>query len=211
MSNRHDLLSALAAQADRDIKIADLYAAEPDRLSRFVMREGPLRADFSKQALDKKGLEALLSMAAKCDLEEWRAKLFAGERVNTSEDRAVLHMALRGVGGTAENKAEVAEMRERTAKYAEAIRSDGKFKNIVHVGIGGSDLGPRLVADAFEAAAEQSLTLRFAENVDGASVNDAIKGLNPAETLAVGRQQYDCGDSKPGPCGKFWDCAREYL
>ena len=149
------------------------------------MREGPLRADFSKQALDQAGLDALLSMAAKCDLEEWRAKLFSGERVNTSEDRAVMHMALRGVGGTPEIQAEVAAMRQRMADYADAIRAEGKFKNIVHIGIGGSDLGPRLVADAFEASADQSLTLRFAENVDGASVNDAVKGLNPAETLAV--------------------------
>ena len=185
MPTRQDLLFSLAAEADRDINIAELFAAEPDRLSRFVMREGPLRADFSKQALDKKGLDALLSMAAKCDLEEWRGKLFAGERVNTSEDRAVLHMALRGVGGTAENQKQVAEMRQHLASYAKAVRAYGKFKNIVHIGIGGSDLGPRLVADAFEAAAEQSLTLRFAENVDGASMNDAIKGLNPAETLAV--------------------------
>ena len=185
MTQRKILLSELATEADRDINIASLFHSEPNRLSRFVMREGPLRADFSKQALDAKALEALLTMAAKCDLEEWRAKLFSGERVNTSEDRAVLHMALRGVGGTPENQTEVAEMRERMADYANAIRSKGKFKNIVHIGIGGSDLGPRLVADAFEANAKQSLTLRFAENVDGASVNDAIKGLNPAETLAV--------------------------
>ena len=185
MTNRHTLLSALASEADRDISIASLFEIEPNRLSRFVMREGPLRVDFSKQALDGKALDALLDLAAKCDLEEWRAKLFSGERVNTSEDRAVLHMALRGVGGTAENQTEVAEMRQRTADYANAIRAAGKFKNIVHIGIGGSDLGPRLVADAFEAAAEQTLTLRFAENVDGASVNDAIKDLNPAETLAV--------------------------
>ena len=185
MPTRQDLLFSLAAEADRDINVAELFSAEPDRLSRFVMREGPLRADFSKQALDKKGLDTLLSMAAKFDLEEWRAKLFAGERVNTSEDRAVLHMALRGVGGTAENQKQVTEMRQHMASYAKAVRANGKFKNIVHIGIGGSDLGPRLVADAFEAAAEQSLTLRFAENVDGASVNDAIKGLNPAETLAV--------------------------
>jgi glucose-6-phosphate isomerase len=185
MTNRDILLAKLKAEADRDINIRALFAAEPDRLSRFVMREGPLRADFSKQALDKKGLDALLDLAAKCDLEEWRAKLFSGERVNTSEDRAVLHMALRGVGGTAENQKEVAEMRAHMAAYANAVREDGKFKNIVHIGIGGSDLGPRLVADALEAAAEQSLTLRFAENVDGASVNDAIKGLDPAETLAV--------------------------
>ena len=185
MTNRHTLLSTLASEANRDVSIAALFEAEPDRLSRFTMREGPLRADFSKQALDAKGLDALLDLAAKCDLEEWRAKLFSGERVNTSEDRAVLHMALRGVGGSVENQKEVADMRARMADYANAIRTGGKFKNIVHIGIGGSDLGPRLVADAFEAAAEQSLTLRFAENVDGASVNDAIKGLNPAETLAV--------------------------
>jgi len=185
MTNRHTLLSTLASEADRDISISSLFEGEPDRLARFVMREGPLRADFSKQALDKKGLEALLDLAAKCDLEEWRAKLFSGERVNTSEDRAVLHMALRGVGGTASIQTDVTEMRKRMADYADSIRAEGTFKNIVHIGIGGSDLGPRLVADAFEAAAEQSLTLRFAENVDGASVNDAIKGLNPAETLAV--------------------------
>jgi len=185
MTNRTTLLSSLAVEADRDINIRALFDAEPDRMSRFVMREGPLRADFSKQALDKKGLDALLALAAKCNLEEWRAKLFAGERVNTSEDRAVLHMALRGVGGTAENQKQVAEMRRHMAGYAKAVRAEGKFKNIVHIGIGGSDLGPRLVADAFEAAAEQSLTLRFAENIDGASVNDAVKGLNPAETLAV--------------------------
>ena len=185
MTSRSSLLSSLSAHADRDINITSLFEAEPDRLSRFVMREGPLRADFSKQALDKDALDALLDLAAKCDLEEWRAKLFSGERVNTSEDRAVLHMALRGVGGTIDNQTEVAQMRAHMAEYADSIRANGKFKNIVHIGIGGSDLGPRLVADAFEAAAEQSLTLRFAENVDGASVNDAIKGLNPAETLAV--------------------------
>jgi len=185
MASRNALFTTLTASVDRDIEIATLFEAEPNRLSRFVMREGPLRADFSKQALDTKGLDALLDLAAKCDLEEWRAKLFAGERVNTSEDRAVLHMALRGVGGSPENQTDVAKMRAHMASYAAAIRSEGKFKNIVHIGIGGSDLGPRLVADGFEAAAEQSLNLRFAENVDGASVNDAIKGLDPAETLAV--------------------------
>ena len=185
MASRKSLLTALADSADRDIQIASLFGKEPDRLSRFVMREGPLRADFSKQALDKKGLDALLDLAAKCDLEEWRAKFFAGERVNTSEDRAVLHMALRGVGGSTENQTEISEMRDRMAVYANTIRAEGKFKNIIHIGIGGSDLGPRLVADGLEAAAKQSLTLRFAENVDGASVNDAVKGLNPAETLAV--------------------------
>jgi len=171
--------------ATKSVAIADLFKTEPKRLDRFVMREGPLRADFSKQAISESALEALLDFAARCDLEEWRAKLFAGENVNTSEDRAVLHMALRGVGGSKANQKQVANMRKSMAKFADTIRKEGKFKNIVHIGIGGSDLGPRLVADGFEASAAQSLNLRFAENVDGASVNDAVKGLKPKETLAI--------------------------
>ena len=86
-------LEGLAAKA---VSIQDLFKTEPKRLERFVMREGPLRADFSKQAMSENALEALQSLAAACHLEEWRAKLFAGDTVNTSENRAVLHMALRG-------------------------------------------------------------------------------------------------------------------
>ena len=167
------------------VSIETLFKTEPKRLDSFVMREGPLRADFSKQQISSTARGALLSLAAACQLDEWRAKLFAGDKVNTSEDRAVLHMALRGVGGSKAVQKQVKDMRKHMAEFADKIRSEGKFKNIVHIGIGGSDLGPRLVADAFEAAAEQSLTLRFAENVDGASVNDAIKGLKAKETLAI--------------------------
>jgi glucose-6-phosphate isomerase len=185
MTDRNAHFEKLEALASKAAPIQSLFENDPNRLDRFVMREGPLRADFSKQVISHEALDALLDLAAKCHLEEWRAKLFAGETVNTSEDRAVLHMALRGVGGTKEIKEDVAAMRQRTADFADKIRSEGKFKNIVHIGIGGSDLGPRLVADAFEASAEQSLNLRFAENVDGASINDAIKDLAPAETLVI--------------------------
>ena len=167
------------------VSIETLFKTEPDRLDNFVMREGPLRADFSKQQISGAARDALLSMAAGCHLDEWRAKLFAGDTVNTSEGRAVLHMALRGVGGTTGVQKQVKDMRTHMAAFADKIRSEGKFKNIVHIGIGGSDLGPRLIADGFEASAEQSLTLRFAENVDGASVNDAVKGLKPKDTLVI--------------------------
>ena len=185
MTDLNSHFEKLKSLADKSPKIIDLFEAEPQRLSRFVMEEGPLRADFSKQAISNGALEALLDLAAKCHLEEWRAKLFAGETVNTSENRAVLHMALRGVGGTEQIKSDVSAMRQHMADFADKIRHEGKFKNIVHIGIGGSDLGPRLVAEAFEASAEQTLTLRFAENVDGASINDAVKGLDPAETLVI--------------------------
>ena len=185
MTDRAVHYKKLEALVEGSVNIAAVFKAEPSRLENFVMREGPLRADFSKQAMSEAARRALLSFAAQCDLEEWRAKLFAGEKVNTSEGRAVLHMALRGVGGTKANQKQVSDMRKHMAEFADNIRAEGRFKNIVHIGIGGSDLGPRLVADGFEASAEQSLTLRFAENVDGASVNDAVKGLKPEDTLAI--------------------------
>lgn len=185
MTDRAVHYKKLEALVEDSVNIAAVFKAEPSRLENFVMREGPLRADFSKQAMSEAARRALLSFAAQCDLEEWRAKLFAGEKVNTSEGRAVLHMALRGVGGTKANQKQVNDMRKHMAEFADNIRAEGRFKNIVHIGIGGSDLGPRLVADGFEASAEQSLTLRFAENVDGASVNDAVKGLKPEDTLAI--------------------------
>ena len=171
--------------AGKSVSIQDLFKTEPKRLDRFVMREGPLRADFSKQAISENALDALQDLAAACHLEEWRAKLFAGDTVNTSEDRAVLHMALRGVGGSKEVKSEVKAMRKRMASFADKVRKEGKFKAVIHIGIGGSDLGPRLVADAFQATGEMALDLRFAENVDGASINDAVKGLDPKTTLVV--------------------------
>ncbi|MEP1231461.1 MAG: glucose-6-phosphate isomerase [Litorimonas sp.] len=182
---RSEHFAHLEALAKTPVSISDLFEQEPNRLSRFVMCEGPLRVDFSKQAISDTALDGLLSLAAGCDLEEWRAKLFAGETVNTSEGRAVLHMALRGVGGSEAVKSDVAAMGVHIAKFADKIRQDGKFKAVVHIGIGGSDLGPRLVADAFRASTDSALELRFAENVDGASINDALEGLDPARTLVV--------------------------
>ena len=185
MTDRAAYFKTLEDLAAKSPAIIDLFKTEPKRLERFVMREGPLRADFSKQAISENALNALLSLAAGCHLEEWRAKLFAGETVNTSENRAVLHMALRGVGGTTAVQKDVAAMRKKMAAFANKIRKEGKFKAVIHIGIGGSDLGPRLVADAFQATDEMALDLRFAENVDGASINDALKGLDPKTTLVV--------------------------
>ncbi len=171
--------------AGKAVAIVDLFKTEPGRLKRFVMHEGPLRADFSKQAISENALDALQNLAAACHLEEWRAKLFAGDKVNTSENRAVMHMALRGVGGPKAVQKDVAAMRKKMTSFANKIRKEGKYKAVVHIGIGGSDLGPRLAADAFQAAGEAALDLRFAENVDGASINDALAGLNPKTTLVV--------------------------
>lgn len=165
--------------------LSELFDQDPKRLNKYVLSLGGLRADFSKQRIDDAAMDSLINLAQACDLEDWRERLFSGAKINTSEDRAVLHMALRGVGGSLDVQTDVAAMRAHMADYADKIRSEGRFKSIVHIGIGGSDLGPRLVADAFAAQGESTLELRFAENVDGASINDALEGLEPSETLII--------------------------
>ena len=177
-------LSSLAARAARTPSIAALFDAEPDRLLRFAHRVGPLRADLSKQRISSADLDALVDLARSRDLEGWRERLFAGAPINTSENRAVLHTALRGVGGEAV-AADVSAMRARIRDFATELRAQDRFDAIVHIGIGGSDLGPRLVADAFAATQDAAFDLRFANNVDGASLNDALAGLDPARTLVV--------------------------
>lgn len=185
MSRLQDFLPHLSRFKNESEDILNLFKQEPERLSRFVLEEGPLRFDASKQALSTAGLDAILSVAAQMDIDGWRARFFAGDPINTSEDRAVLHPALRGTGGNDDVKASVSAMRERMSRFADQVRNNGKFKTIVHIGIGGSDLGPRLVADGFAAKEQQTIELRFAENVDGASINDALDGLDPHRTLIV--------------------------
>ncbi len=186
MSTRDTAFKAMQNLAKQNpLKLTELFAGDPDRTAKMTLEQSGIIADFSKQRLDDAALAALFDLAKACDLSGWRSKLFSGAKINTSEDRAVLHPALRGVGGDDDVKAAVSTMRSRMADYADKIRSEGRFKSIVHVGIGGSDLGPRLIADAFLATAEQALELRFAENVDGASINDALEGLDPATTLVI--------------------------
>ncbi len=185
MVHFRDKLTRLEAQAAHMVGISDLFKTEPDRLEKFVHREGPVRVDFSKQAISQLTLDALVDLAKDCQLEEWRDKFFGGEAINTSEDRAVLHPVLRGVGGTRKTRKQVKDMRQQLREFAEKIRRGRTFKAIVHIGIGGSDLGPRLVADAFDAQEKRKFDLRFAENVDGASINDALAGLEPKSTLVI--------------------------
>lgn len=182
ITRHYDRLENLARQA---VGIADLFKLEPERLDNFVHSVGPLRADFSKQAISQSALSALIELARARDVEGWRNRFFAGDKINTSEDRAVLHMALRGTGGSKAVQKDVNEMSDRLTAFAERMRTSELFNAVVHIGIGGSDLGPRLVADAFAASESASLELRFAENVDGASINDALEGLDPKTTLVV--------------------------
>jgi glucose-6-phosphate isomerase len=189
-------LAAAAHDAAR-IRIADMFAAEPDRLARLTLDAAGLHLDLSKQAWTLDGLRAALDLARACDVEAARARLFAGEAVNRSEDRAVLHPALRAPVGSAfaakgePVSSEVEAGRAAMRDFSEAVRSGAvtgatgrPFRAVVHIGIGGSDLGPRLVWEALRPL-DHPIALRFAGNVDGTEIAQALHGLDPAETLVV--------------------------
>jgi glucose-6-phosphate isomerase len=138
-----------------------------------------VRLDFSRQKVSREILEALYRLAAERGFADWRKALFAGERINTSENRAVLHTALRA-GKHAPN--EVREVLEHVFSVSEKIRTEGRFKRVINLGTGGSDLGPRLLADAF---ADGALDARFVANIDPVELARALEGAEPASTLAV--------------------------
>ena len=186
-----------AARAAGDKRIVEMFDAEPDRLANLTLDVAGLHIDLSKQAWDEAGLEAALDLAHAADVEGARARMLAGEAINSSEGRAVLHTALRAPA-TADIKAggvpvmaDVEAVRIRMKSFAEAVRSGqikgatGKpFKGILHIGIGGSDLGPRLLWDALRPV-KPTIDLRFVANVDGAEFLLTTADLDPEETLVI--------------------------
>lgn len=189
------LKQAAAEAAQR--RIESLFEAEPDRMDRLVVEAAGLELDLSKQPWSLDDVEAALALARAAKVETARTRLFAGEAVNSSEHRAALHMALRAPKGAAFKalgelvSPAVDAMRERMAAFADAIRSGehkgatGKpFRSVLHIGIGGSDFGPRLVWEALRAV-DSEIEVRFVANVDPAELAFALRGLDPAQTLVV--------------------------
>ena len=186
-----------AARRDADARIQDQFTADPDRLTRLTLDVAGLHIDLSKQSWTQAGLKAALALARACDIEGRRAALFNGEAVNLTEGRAVLHPALRAPDGAAFHalgepvSAEVETVRAEMKAYAEALRSGNEtgargrpFKTVLHIGIGGSDLGPRLIWDALRPL-DPAIDLRFVANIDPRDMAEALIGLDPETTLVI--------------------------
>jgi glucose-6-phosphate isomerase len=184
-----------AAAAGRTI--LSLYAAEPDRLRRLTIEAAGLTLDLSKQPWSQAGIDAALVLARAGGVEAKRADLFGGAPINTSEGRAVLHPALRAPPGGAFKadgepvSGEIEAVRSAIKAFADGVAGGSvvgatgcRLRNIVHIGIGGSDLGPRLLWEALKPLSAP-MTLRFAGNVDGSEIAAALEGLDPAETLVT--------------------------
>ena len=165
--------------------LKQLFQAEPDRLSRLTFDAAGIYFDWSKTHLDTALREEFLGRAQRMDFAQARDALFAGDVVNPSENRAATHVAERGSGSTDDVDLATAR-RQRMRALVDAIEAGafGELTGILHIGIGGSVLGPALLVDALGRRASP-LTVRFLSNVDGAAFDDAVKPLDPATTLVV--------------------------
>ncbi|MFE0583244.1 MULTISPECIES: glucose-6-phosphate isomerase [unclassified Streptomyces] len=178
--------------------LRQLFEENPGRGAGYTLRVGDLHIDYSKHLVTDETLELLRELAAATGVAELREAMFRGEKINTTEDRAVLHTALRApadavVEVDGENVVPgVHAVLDKMAAFSEQIRSGawtgftGKpIKNVVNIGIGGSDLGPAMAYEALRAFADRALTVRFVSNVDGADLHEAVRDLDPAETLFI--------------------------
>jgi glucose-6-phosphate isomerase len=178
--------------------LRELFAQDPGRAERYVVRVGDLRIDYSKNLVTDETLALLRELAAATDVFGLRDAMFRGARINVTEDRAVLHTALRAprdavIEVDGENVVpKVHAVLDKMAGFADRVRSGewtghtGKrIRNVVNIGIGGSDLGPAMAYEALRAFTDRELTVRFVSNVDGADLHEAVRDLDPAETLFI--------------------------
>ncbi|MCC8334478.1 glucose-6-phosphate isomerase [Streptomyces sp. R1] len=181
-----------------EVRLRELFAADPGRGTGWTLRVGDLHVDYSKHLVTDETLRLLRELAAATDVFGLRDAMFRGGRINITEDRAVLHTALRAprdavIEVDGENVVpQVHAVLDKMAGFADRVRSGewtghtGKrIKNVVNIGIGGSDLGPAMAYEALRAFTDRSLTLRFVSNVDGADLHEAVRDLDPAETLFI--------------------------
>ncbi|MBV9820215.1 MAG: glucose-6-phosphate isomerase [Solirubrobacterales bacterium] len=195
--------AAWAALSDHFAEVStrhlrELFDADATRGERLVAEGAGLFLDYSKNRVTEETIALLLALAEQSGLAERTAAMFAGERINVSEDRAVLHVALRMPQGTTlivdgrDVVAEVHEVRHRMAALADRIRAgewlghtDRPIRNVVNIGIGGSDLGPVMAYEALRHYSARELTMRFVSNVDATDFVEATRDLDPAETMFI--------------------------
>jgi len=182
----------------RDRHLRDLFAEDPERATRLTADGAGLFLDYSKHRVTDETMELLLAVARAARVEERRVAMFGGAHINTTEDRAVMHPALRAPADEPRRvdgqdvTGEVHAVLDRMATFAIRVRlgewkgfTGSPIRNVVNIGIGGSDLGPAMATQALVHYAERTMRFRFVSNVDGPDIRDATADLDPAETLFI--------------------------
>jgi glucose-6-phosphate isomerase len=181
-----------------DVHMRDLFDQDQSRAEKYSLQSCGLLLDYSKNLFTNKTLELLMQLARDTGVEKLRERMFAAEPINTTEQRAVLHIALRNrsnrkimVDG-ADIMPAVNAVLDKMALFSEAVRN-GDFRgyagdritDVVNIGIGGSDLGPLMVCEALKPYQQESLAMHFVSNVDGTHISEVLKQLNPKTTLFI--------------------------
>ncbi|MFF8989381.1 glucose-6-phosphate isomerase [Streptomyces sp. NPDC014983] len=198
LTHRPEWTALADHRAEGTRHLRDLFASDPGRAERYVVRVGDLYIDYSKHLVTDETLALLQELADATGVSGLRDAMFRGERINITEDRAVLHTALRAprdavIEVDGENVVpKVHAVLDRMSDFAERVRSGvwtghtGKrIRNVVNIGIGGSDLGPAMAYEVLRPYTDRELTVRFVSNVDGADLHEATRDLDPAETLFI--------------------------
>ena len=192
----HDLADHF--QSIRPRHLRDLFANDPRRGEKYSLQSAGLYFDYSKHRITEETIDLLVNLAEKSGLEERRREMFSGAKINLTENRSVLHTALRAPRGTRivvdghDIVSEVYEVLDKMASFANRVRQGawightGKpIRNIINIGIGGSDLGPVMAYEALKFYSARDLVFRFVSNIDGTDFVEASRDLDPAETLFI--------------------------
>ncbi|WP_153109161.1 glucose-6-phosphate isomerase [Propionivibrio limicola] len=179
------------------VYLRELFAQNPERVRSLSLSFDGLHYDFSKQRLTAETVQSLSALASAAGVREAIERMFAGERINVSEDRSVLHVALRKTDGAFPAEPfdvmpEVLETRQRMAEFAEQVR-EGRclghhgmpIRSVVNIGIGGSDLGPKMANQALRSIAHPALSVHYVSNLDGAQLAPLLQTLDPRTTLFI--------------------------
>ncbi|HXF99412.1 MAG TPA: glucose-6-phosphate isomerase [Bacteroidota bacterium] len=178
--------------------IRDLFAKDPRRFEKFSLEACGILLDYSKNRITEKTMRLLVALARETDVEGWRDRMFTGEKINVTEQRAVLHIALRNranrpilVDGK-DVMPEVNTVLEKMRAFSEAVREErwkgytgNPITDVINIGIGGSDLGPVMVTEALKPYAKKSLRVHFVSNVDGTHLAEVLKRVHPESTLFI--------------------------
>ena len=202
MPNRQSLSSwkklTEHAQAMRSVHMNDLFAKDSSRFEKFSIEIPNILLDYSKNLIDSKTRDYLIALAKECELEQWREKMFSGHHINTTEDRAVLHTALRGsvdanlsIDGINITE-QVDKQLEKMQGFVEKVRSgqwlgySGKrITDVVNIGVGGSNLGPQMVTEALKQYSDNCINVHYVSNVDGTQIADILRPLEPETVLFI--------------------------
>ncbi|MGH7178736.1 MAG: glucose-6-phosphate isomerase, partial [Tepidisphaeraceae bacterium] len=186
------------SQRVREIHLRSLFAGDPKRGERFTIDAAGVFLDYSKNCVTDETVKLLVQLAAECDLRGRIDAMFRGKKINVTENRAVLHVALRAPKGASvmvDGKNVVPEVHailDKMSDFSNRVRSGvwkghtGKrIRSVINIGIGGSDLGPVMAYEALRHYSERAMTFRFVSNVDSTDFTEATHDLDPAETLFI--------------------------